>query len=560
MKAWRHYSVLVLFLLSSGALALRVGYLTVTERDFLQEQGNARSVRTEDFPAHRGGIFDRHGEPLALSTPVSAVWADPSRGVFSSKQIREIASVLRLDVAALEQTLAPESNKQFAFIKRQVAQAQVQDLRGLDIEGLNFSQEYKRFYPAAESAAHVVGKTSIDDLGLEGIELAFDDRLRGRPGAKRVLKDRRGDVIATLDYLRPAQYGQDLALSIDMRLQYFAYRELKSAVAGQSAAAASLVLLDARSGEILALANAPSYNPNEPQTGDYRGKRNLAVTDTYEPGSTIKPFTLLAALESGSYSATSVIDTSPGYMRVGKKLIEDPLNRGSITLARALQKSSQVAIAKLALALKERVVFEVLARAGIGDFIGTGLPGEATGYLTDEDLKRPITRVTLAYGYGLSASPLQLAQAYLTLAARGQRIPLSILKREGTIPGEQVFDEHDTRAVLEMMELVTHAEGTAPKARIPNYRVAGKTGTARKLYNGRYDDERHVALFAGVAPVSDPRIVMVVVVDEPGTRATGGGAAAAPIFARVGERALRLLGVVPDAPLLIADGPGAERS
>ena len=556
MKAWRHYTLLVCFVALAVTLAGRVGYLAVTERDFLQEQGNARSVRTETAPAHRGGIYDRRGEPLALSTPVSAVWTDPSQGQFKPGQVARIADVLDMDATDLQANLAAAADREFVFIKRRVAPAAVAALRELGIAGLHFRDEYRRFYPSAESSAHVVGKTGREDIGQEGIELAFDDRLRGRPGAKRVLKNRRGDIISTLEYLSPPRHGQDLTLSIDLRLQYFAYRELKSAVAGQSAAAASLVLLDARSGEVLALANEPSYNPNEPQTGDYRGKRNLAVTDTYEPGSTIKPFTMLAALESGDYEPESLIDTAPGYFRIGRKLIEDPGNRGAISLATALQKSSQVAIAKLALALDERAVFDVLARAGVGEYIGTGLPGEASGYLSDAGLDRPLDRATMAYGYGLSVSPLQLAQSYLTLASGGRRIPVSILKRDAVHPGERVFSARSTRQVLEMMELVTQDAGTAPKARIPNYRIAGKTGTARKLVNGRYDDQRHVALFAGVAPVSDPRIVMVVVVDEPGTLATGGGAAAAPIFSRVGERALRLLGVVPDAPMLVAGVSG----
>lgn len=554
MKAWRHHAVSLCFVALALALAGRVGYLSVTEREFLQQQGNARSVRTESFPAHRGGIFDRRGEALALSTPVSAVWTDPSQGQFQPGQVARIADVLGLDADDLQANLAAAADREFVFIKRRVAPAAVTALRELGIAGLHFRDEYRRFYPSAESSAHVVGKTGVDDVGLEGIELAFDDRLRGRPGAKRVLKNRRGDVISTLDYLRPARYGQDLTLSIDLRLQYFAYRELKSAVAGQSAAAASLVLLDARTGEVLALANEPSYNPNEAQTGDYRGKRNLAVTDTYEPGSTIKPFTMLAALESGEFQPDTLIDTAPGYFRIGRKLVEDPGNRGAISLSTALQKSSQVAIAKLALALDERAVFDVLARAGIGEFIGTGLPGEASGYLSDAGLTRPLERATLAYGYGLSVSPLQLAQSYLTLASGGRRIPVTVLKRDAVTPGDRVFAQRDTRRVLEMMERVTEDAGTAPKARVPNYRVAGKTGTARKLVNGRYDDQRHVALFVGIAPVSDPRIVMVVVVDEPGTKSTGGGATAAPIFSRVGERALRLLGVVPDAPMLLAQG------
>lgn len=552
MSRWRHATVAVLFVACCLGLATRVSYLTVTHRDFLLEQGNARSIRTEEFPAFRGGIYDRHGQPLALSTPVSGVWIDPSRTSLSAAQQAQIARVLKMDPAALSRILLKARGREFTYIKRRVSPRLTEQLAGLEIEGLEFRREYQRFYPSAESAAHVVGQTGVDDAGLEGVELAFDQHLRGISGAKKVLKARDGKVISTLEYLRPAKTGTDLTLTIDLRLQYFAYQELKSAVAGQEAAAASIVLLDARTGDILALANEPSYNPNEVQGSGYAGKRNRAVTDVLEPGSTIKPFTALAALESGRYGEDSVIDTAPGYFKVGRKLVQDPVNRGAITLGRALQKSSQVAIAKVALDLPDRAVFDVLNRAGFGAFIGTGLPGEAGGYLSDEGLRRDINRVTLAYGYGLSASPLQLAAAYLALANGGTRLPLSILRREQAPQARTVFDSAATREVLAMMERVTAQEGTAPAARIPGYRVAGKTGTARKLVDGRYDDERHVALFAGVAPVSDPRIVMVVVVDEPGTAASGGGATAAPVFARIGERALRLLGVPPDAQTLVA--------
>ncbi|MEM1232167.1 MAG: penicillin-binding protein 2 [Pseudomonadota bacterium] len=560
MSRWRHLTVAVLFVSGCLALATRVSYLTVTERDFLLKQGNARSIRTEEFPAFRGGIFDRHGAPLALSTPVSAVWIDPSRTSLSAAQQAQIARVLKLYPTALQRTLSRAQGREFVYLKRRIGARLREQLEGLAIDGLEFRREYRRFYPGAESAAHVVGQTGYDDVGLEGVELAFDPHLRGSSGAKKVLKARDGRVMSVLEYLRPAKTGTDLTLTIDHRLQYFAYQELKSAVAGQDARAASVVLLDARSGDILALANEPSYNPNDLQLDGFDPVRNRAVTDVLEPGSTIKPFTALAALESGRYQQDSAIDTAPGYLRVGRKLVEDPVNRGTITLARALAKSSQVAMAKVALDLGEQAVFDVLSRAGFGRFPGTGLPGESGGFLSDEGLRREINRVTLAYGYGLSASPLQLAAAYLTLANDGQSLPVSILRRDRVPEARPAFDPAHTRAVLQMMERVTADDGTAPLARIPGYRVAGKTGTARKLVDGRYDDERHVALFAGVAPITDPRIVLVVVVDEPGTAATGGGATAAPVFARIGERALRLLSVPPDGTPALAVAGIASRS
>ena len=529
-------------------VAVRVVYLAVTEREFLQKQGNARSLRIETIPAYRGVIYDRQREPLALSTPVASVWSDAKRQQWSSATLRHVAKVLDLDAQALVSSQVQAGSRSFKYLKRRASWAEVEALKALQLSGMHFDAEYKRYYPASETAAHVVGITGIDDLGLEGVELAFDDRLRGRPGRKRVLKDRRGDTVDNLAYLEDARGGQDLQLSLDLRLQFFAYRELKAAVEGHQAAAASAVVLDANTGEILALVNQPSYNPNEKQSNDYRGKRNRAVTDTYEPGSTVKPFTVLAALESGDYEGNTLIDTAPGFLRVGNKLVEDPTNRGTISLQQVLQKSSQVGIAKVALALPERAVYDVLARAGIGEFIGTGLPGEVVGTLTDANLTNPVVRATLAYGYGLSVSPLQLASAYLTLASGGKRIPLSILRRADHVPATQAFDARLVRQVLEMMESVTSDAGTAPKARVANFRVAGKTGTSRKLSNGAYDDQRHVALFAGVAPVANPRLVVVVVVDEPQSDSVGGGAVAAPIFSRIAARSLRLLGVPPDAP------------
>lgn len=550
MKMWRHYLVAGLFLTACAGIGARVVFLTVTERDFLQAQGNARSLREETIPAYRGIIYDREHEALALSTPVASVWSDDKRTQWSAKTTRQIAKILELDVHKLAQQQLDAGTSKFRYLKRRAPWAQVQALKALAVPGLNFDPEYKRYYPASETAAHVVGMTGIDDLGLEGVELAFDDRLRGRPGRKRVLKDRRGDTIENLAYLEEARGGQDLQLSLDLRLQFFAYSELKAAVAGHEASAASVVMLDARTGEILALVNQPSYNPNEIQTKDYTGKRNLAVTDTYEPGSTVKPFTILAALESGDYNSATPIETAPGYLRVGRKLVEDPVNRGTISLQQVLQKSSQVGIAKIALALPDRAVFDVLSRAGIGEFIGTGLPGEVVGSLSDANIQNPVVKATMAYGYGLAVSPLQLASAYLTLASGGKRIPLSIIRRDGEPPSTQAFNPVHTRAVLDMLETVTADEGTAPKARVANFRVAGKTGTSRKLSNGNYDDERHVALFAGVAPVNNPRIVMVVVVDEPQSSAVGGGSVAAPIFSRIAARSLRLLGVAPQTPAI----------
>ncbi len=547
MKLWRHYTVVILFLGACLGLTVRIAYLSVSERAFLQEQGDARSVRLETMPAYRGVIYDRAGEPLAVSTPVMAIWTDPSFVHLGDEAVASLAGILELDADDLTRELRANPKREFLYLKRRVPWETAERVRALKLDGIYFQREYRRYYPAAETSAHVVGMTNVDDLGLEGIELSFDPHLRGSHGRKRVLKDLRGETIKDLEFIAAPRFGSDLYLSLDLRLQFLAFRELKAAVLAHHAVSGSLVMLDARTGEILALVNVPSYNPNGPSLADAAGMRNRAVTDTYEPGSTIKPFTVLAALETGRYQRGTRIDTAPGYFRVGRKLVQDPVNRGTITLTQALQKSSQVGIAKVALDLSPHAVYDVLNRAGVGAFVGTGLPGETAGTLTDEGLDKPIVRATLAYGYGLAVSPLQLARGYLSLATGGTRLPLSIVRRPAPPDGEPVFDAELCREVLEMLETVTEDAGTAPRARVPGYRVAGKTGTSRKVGEHGYDDERHVALFAGIAPVEDPRFVMVVVVNEPKGEAKGGGAVAAPVFGQVAARALRLLGVKPDA-------------
>ena len=557
MKAWRHYFVLGLFLLAVGALSTRVVFLGVTERDFLQQEGDARSIRRESIPALRGVIYDRNGDALAVSTPVYAVSTNPRKADFDQAQFAAMSKVLQVPQKQLERRVQAHSDKQFVYLKRHAGWDMSRRLDALRLPHLELRPEYRRYYPAAEIAAHVTGLTDIDDQGIEGIELAFERNLRGQPGAKIVLKDRRGNSIRDLDYLAPPRFGQDVSLSIDLRLQYIAYRELKSAVQVHKAESASLIMADAKTGEILALVNQPSYNPND-IAGQLAGMRNRAVTDSYEPGSTVKPFTALAALESDRYDTETVIDTSPGYFRVGGKLIQDPINRASLSLAQAIQKSSQVAIAKVALDLEEQAVFDVLARAGLGNFISSGLPGEAMGRFSNSQLRYPVVRATLAYGYGLSVTPLQLTGAYLTLASGGKRIPLSILKQDRQTETEQVFDPEHVRQVLAMMELVTSQAGTASKAAVPGYRVAGKTGTARIVGKQGYDDERHVAWFAGMVPVSDPRLVMIVLVNEPRSGVNSGGGVAAPIFGRVAERSVRVLGIAGDIqpPSIAEQGSG----
>ena len=547
MSGWRFALVIVLFCLAVVGLRGRVVYLAVTEKDFLQQQGDARSIRAVPIPAMRGVIYDRQGEALAVSTPVFAVWTDPSKATLKVAEVDQLANLLQLSRAEIQERLQ-HRQREFAYLKRRIDWQLARQVDALNIDHVYLRPEYRRYYPAGETTAHVVGVTDIDDQGIEGTERAFNTSLQGRNGSKVVLKDRKGQTIRDLEFRGIPSFGQDLSLSVDLRLQFIAYRELKSAVTSHQAQSGSVVMADAQTGEVLALVNQPSYNPNE-KDKHLAGMRNRAITDTYEPGSTVKPFTALAALESGRYHHNSFIDTAPGYFRVSDKLIQDPVNRGEISLAQAIAKSSQVAIAKVALDLRENAIFDVLQRAGFGDYVSLGLPGEASGFLDDSQLRYPVVRTSLSFGYGVAVTPLQLTQAYVTLASGGRYLPLKLVKQNPQEqPGRRVFDQHLVREVVNMMELVTRPEGTAPGAAVPGYRVAGKTGTARIVGPGGYDDERHVAWFAGMAPASDPRLVMVVLVNEPKAGLSGGGAVAAPVFSRIAQRSLPILGIAQDAP------------
>ncbi|RPG46264.1 MAG: penicillin-binding protein 2 [Gammaproteobacteria bacterium TMED134] len=545
MIHWRHLLLSGVFMAAVVTLSARVIFLAVTERDFLQDEGDRRALSETQIPGMRGLIYDRNGRALAVSTPVSAIVVNPSLLRLDPLQLTELARLLDLPASAVANRIAEHSQKQYLYLRRHLGAERSAAIQALRIDHLWLEREYRRFYPAGEVAAHVVGMTNIDDRGLEGLELSYDRLLQGRAGSKTVLRDRYGDIIRDIEYQGAAQFGQDMVLSLDLRLQYIAYRELKAAVATHQAVSGSLVMVDVSTGEILALVNQPSFNPND-ISGYRNSMRNRVVTDAYEPGSTIKPFAALAALESGRYTPETPIDTAPGYFWIGKKMIQDPVDRKTLTLAQAIQKSSQVAIAKLALALGEDAVFDVLTRAGLGNPVGTGLPGEAIGFLSETELRYPLVRATLAYGYGLTVTPLQMASAYLTLARHGERLPLTITRRDRPLSVERIFDADLAESVLSMMELVTAQEGTASEASVDGYRVAGKTGTARLVGAQGYDDERHVAWFAGVAPVTNPKIVMVVVINEAKSGEIGGGRLAAPVFSRVAERSLRLLGIRPD--------------
>lgn len=553
--AWRLVLVAGGMVALTAVVCVRVVLLQAEEeRSFLQREGDARTIRTLRVPASRGSIYDRRGEPLAVSTPVASIWANPSRVDLDDERLPRLAELLGYAPGELRERLARATGREFLYLRRQIDPSLAEDVRALGISGIEQQDEYKRFYPAGEVTAHLVGITDIDDVGLEGVELAYDEWLSGAPGAKRVIRDLRGRIVRDLELLEAEEPGRDLQLSIDLRLQYLAYREVKAAMSQYDAQSATVVVLDVASGEILAMVNQPGYNPNAPVAGDLGRMRNRAVTDTYEPGSTVKPLTVAAALESGRFTPDSRIDTSPGRIRVGKKVITDPLDRGVLDLGQIIAKSSQVGISHIALELEDAALRELFARFGLGRSTGVGFPGEAEGRLPGAHRWRPIERVTLAYGYGLALTPLQLAQAYTVFASEGRMREPRLLRadQDEAIVDEPVLPPAVAAQLTAMLEQVVRDDGTAAKAAIPGYRVAGKTGTVRKVGSSGYDDERHLAWFVGFAPVTAPRIAAVVLVNEPRTERSGGGAVAAPVFARVVAGALRLLAVPPDTDVVAA--------
>lgn len=542
----RRMFVVLVFAAMGFSVIARAAYLQVTNQQFFQGQGDARHVRTVELPAHRGMIVDRNGEPLAVSTPVDSVWVNPKRLANQVGDVKRLAKVLNMSASRLSHKLKQRQNKEFLYIKRRVEPHVADLVRELKISGVGLEKEYRRFYPAGETFSHVVGFTDVDDFGQEGLELAFDDWLRGEPGAKRVLKDRYGQSIEDIENIKAPRPGKDLVLSIDRRLQYLAYRELKAQVLKHKAKSGSAVLMDARNGEVLAMVNQPAYNPNDKSSIKYGAIRNRAVTDVFEPGSTVKPFTVAQALASGQYTLNSKIDTRPGFMRVSGHQVKDHRNYGVIDLTTVITKSSNVASGKIALSLGEGELFDLLKRAGFGEATGVGFPGELSGKLEARPRWYDIDKVALSFGYGFSATTLQLASAYAAIANDGKRPQVSLLKRRAEAGVDKVMSENIARHLVSMMETVVTDEGTARKARIEGYRVAGKTGTVKKAATGGYAEDKYLSVFAGLAPASDPRLVMVVMIDEPKAGEFYGGAVAAPVFKRVMESSLRLLNVAPD--------------
>ncbi len=543
-------SIVVLLVITAALLLLwRSVDLHVLRKDFLQHQGDARYLRVMPVVAHRGMIQDRNGEPLAISTPVDSVWVQPEEFIAAHDQWPRIAKLLGMKVSKLEQRVLPRKQREFVYIKRHIAPQLAAEVMALEIPGVSLQREYHRYYPAGEVAAHVLGFTNVDDEGQEGLELAWNDWLKGIPGAQRVLKDRMGRVVKHIELIRKAHPGKDLRLSLDRRLQYLTYRELKRMVIKQKARSGSAVILDSRTGEVLAMVNQPSYNPNN--RGQLRGVnyRNRAATDVFEPGSTVKPFTVAAALESGKYQPQTLIDTTPGVFRIGRYRVRDVRNYGRISVSTVIQKSSNVGVSKMALSIDPDRLWQSYARVGFGETTGSGFPGEVSGVFTRSRHWRDIERATLAYGYGISVTPLQLARAYMVIANDGRQMPVRFLPLaadEDPVRVEQVIPVKIVREVRLMMELVVQKGGTATRAAIPGYRVAGKTGTMKKAMAGGYSDDRYVSVFAGMAPASDPRLVMVVMINEPRGDVYYGGEVAAPVFAKVMSGALRLMNVTPD--------------
>jgi cell division protein FtsI (penicillin-binding protein 3) len=548
LPVWRARAVLMLLLSAFSVLIGRAVYLQGLNNSFLQQKGESRYSRVIELSATRGVITDRNQEVLAISTPVEAVWASPSDIEISPAQLKRLAQLLELDVAEIERRLA-DTRREFVYLKRTLPPEQAAKVVELNIPGVFLQREYRRYYPGRESTAHLIGFTDVDDKGQEALELAFDAQLAGKPGSRRVIKDRLGHIVEDVESIRTPQQGRDLALSIDAKIQYLAYRELKNAVAANQANAGGIVVLDVRTGEVLAMVNLPSYNPNNRGKLDAKRTRNRTVTDLFEPGSTLKPFTVAAAIETGMVTPDTIIQTAPGQLVIGKATIHDAHPLGALTVAQVIQKSSNVGAAKMALALPSETLWNMFHRVGFGAPPHSGFPGEVSGRLRPYASWRPIEQATMAYGHGISLSLLQLARAYLVFASDGEIKPVTLVKRDAPGESARVITSGTALQVRRMLEMAVQPGGTAPLAQVPGYRVAGKTGTAHKLEGASYAANKYVASFIGFAPASEPRLIVAVMIDEPHAGRYYGGAVAAPVFSNVMAGTLRQLGIKPDAPL-----------
>ncbi len=538
------FGVLALFF---AGLVGRSLYLQGIDNEFLQEQGSARHSRDLEVPAHRGRIVDRFGEALAVSTPVRSLWAFPDKFEASPEQLQSLARILETTPARITAQLG--AHEEFAFVARQIAPETSERVMALRIKGLHDQNEYRRYYPGGEVTAHIVGFTGDKDAGQEGLELAQQQWLAGVPGSRRVIINRRFEAVEDVAAIRAPQAGRDLALAIDTRLQYLAFRELKAAVEANKAKAGGLVILDVATGEILALANWPTYNPNRRDKVAREKMRNRALTDIFEPGSTLKPFTIAAALEAGKVRPDTVIQTGNGSLTIGPNTIRDAHPAGALTVEQVIQKSSNVGSGRIALMMQPDTMWQMFSNVGFGTPPRTGFPGEVGGRLRPARTWKPIEQVTMAYGHGISVNLVQLARAYTMFATDGQVKPVTLLRTEGAVEGRQVISPTTALAVRRMLEMAVLPGGTAPKAQVVGYRVAGKTGTAHKLEGKGYAPNKYVSSFVGFAPASQPRLVVAVMIDEPAGGQYYGGSVAGPVFSSVMGPALRTLGVPTDAPV-----------
>ena len=548
LPAWRSRLLLIGLLTWFVALAGRALYLQGLHNDFLQRKGESRYSRVIEISATRGMIVDRNKEPLAISTPVESVAASPADIEITPEQTLQLANLLEMNVGEVRKKFA-DLKREFIYLKRQLPPEQAAKAIELGIPGVFLQREYRRYYPAGEVMAHIIGFTGVDDNGQEALELAFDDTLAGKPGSRRVIKDRLGHIIEDVESIQQPQNGRMLTLAIDTKIQHVTFRELKKTVAEHRASAGGIIVLDAVTGEVLAMANLPSYNSNNRGKFDPNRTRNRAVTDLFEPGSTLKPFTVAAALEAGAVTPESVIQTAPGQLTIGNRTIHDAHPNGVLTVTQVIQKSSNIGAAKIALALRPEALWGVLHRVGFGTPASSGFPGEVSGRLRAYSTWRPIEQATLSYGHGISVSLLQLARAYGIFATDGDLKPVTLIKRAAPAEGTRVISPATAQAVRRMLEMAVQPGGTAPRAQVVGYRVAGKTGTARKIEGKGYASNKYVSAFVGFAPVSFPRLIVAVMIDEPTAGQYYGGAVAAPVFSRVMAEALRVLAVPPDAPV-----------
>ncbi len=546
---WRSKFIVAVIALGFGGLAVRSAYIQVIANDFFQRQGEVRFARTLALPANRGRILDRNGLILASSVPAPSIWAIPEDVERDKTRLQQLARLLEMSEAELNKRLENE-DKTFVWLKRQVDDSVAQQITALGIKGIYQRKEYKRQYPEGEAAAHVVGFTNVEDLGQEGMELAFNKDLAGRNGSRRVIKDRLGRVVEVVgEQIAPVD-GPDLQLSIDSKVQFFAYQKLRDAVLQHKAKAGSVVVLDAVSGEVLALANYPSYSPAKRQNLSGAQLRNRALTDTFEPGSTMKPFVIALALEKGIVTPDTPIQTAPGRLMIGNATISDAHPNGVLTVNQVIQKSSNVGTVKLAMQMQPREMWDMFSQVGFGQKPQLPFPGAVSGRLRAYKTWRPIEQATMSYGYGLSSSLFQLAQAYSVFARDGELVPVTLLKSDVRAAGVRVMDAHNASAVRNMLHLAAGPGGTALKAQTIGYSVGGKTGTAHKQEGRGYADKKYRGFFVGLAPIDKPRIVVAVMIDEPSAGQYFGGAVAAPVFSEVVQQTLRMLGIAPDMTVI----------